>query len=58
MDRKRYIELEKDANSHLTPEELQQGWHFCPDWDYMLIQKGSDAEECYCKISVDKHTKV
>jgi len=27
-------------------EEMAEGWHFCPEWDYLLI--GGDMEELKC----------
>lgn len=48
MDKKRYNEL--DRNGHgLTEEELKEGWHFCREWDGMLV--GPDMPEmkaCLC----------
>ena len=33
--------------SKLTPEEIESGWHFCPEWDYLLIGPGM-GEKCDC----------
>ena len=49
MTDKRYIELDSGPDPQLTPEELKEGWHFCPDWDYMLLGPGmSDLGGCLC----------
>lgn len=32
----RYAELDKNGEG-LTPEEIAEGWHFCPEWDGTLI---------------------
>lgn len=44
----RYTELEY-GDIPLTEEEIQDGWHFCKDWDYMLIHDSwSEIEGCHC----------
>lgn len=49
-DRKRELETNPDAS--LTKEELEEGWHFCWDWDFMLIHDSwKEAEACTCKKS-------
>ena len=55
MDNKRWCELERDGNARLTQEELAQGWHFCPDWDFMVVGPGMDAiESCTCQLPVSQ----
>ena len=51
-DRKK--ELERfDENSVITEQEWDDGWHFCCEWDSMLIcQKDKSSEECSCDLSV------
>lgn len=44
-ERKRSLE-EKDGE--LTEDELYDGWHFCCEWDYMLINHYSSNESCNC----------
>ena len=37
----------------LTPEDIANGWHFCPDWDYMLISKAMpETDVCTCVLCV------
>jgi len=36
MTLERQQELDR-GNGPLTAEELAQGWHFCPDWDGLLV---------------------
>ena len=49
MTPERYRELSWEAFIGLTPEELSRGWHFCPDWDYMLIGPNmKECESCTC----------
>lgn len=51
MTPKRAHELETNMDAQLTPEELAEGWHFCPDWDGMLVNRFDDEGEgsaCLC----------
>ncbi len=50
MTAQRHRELESTQTDDLTPEEAKAGWHFCPDWDYMLIHK-FDPEMVGCCCS-------
>jgi hypothetical protein len=50
MTRERYDYLNRTMESRLTPEEVAAGWHFCLDWDGMLIHKTwPEAECCACQ---------
>lgn len=50
MTKERYRELETNIQLQLTPEELVEGWHFCLEWDDMLIHKSwKEAEYCSCR---------
>ena len=50
MDEARRARLERGEGS-LTQEEQEQGWHFCHDWDGMLIGPGWDEMEvCLCPV--------
>jgi hypothetical protein len=50
--------LEKDQ---LTPEELQEGWHFCPAFDGLLTQgealnsKDLAQNACCCQNVINQH---
>lgn len=49
MTTKRYAQLMKDGTG-LTQEELKAGWHFCVEWDGLLIGPGMpEMECCSCK---------
>lgn len=38
-----------DDKTHLTDKECVEGWHFCPDWDFMLIHKSHpEFKRCLC----------
>lgn len=42
----------------LTKPEIDKGWHYCPDWDGMLINPGCpEAEVCLCNLEayIAKH---
>ena len=53
MTKERYNQLDSGQGS-LTYEELNEGWHFCPDWDFMLVREGEVdgvhvSEPCCCE---------
>lgn len=54
MKLKRYTELCVAADAELTPEEMEQGYHWCPDWDFDLVKIGYIG--CSCE-SLLKGTK-
>lgn len=48
MTPERYNELET-AGKGLTAEEIKERWHFCREWDQMLIGPGMpEMEACLC----------
>ena len=50
MTATRYRELSRNDNDDLTAEESEAGWHFCPDWDYLLIHRSDpEIEGCTCE---------
>lgn len=50
MNAQRLYELEKQG-ACLTEQEIIEGWHFCPDWDYLLIGPMTpEMEACTCHI--------
>lgn len=50
ISRKRQRELEHGIGQ-LTPVEAADGWHFCLDWDGMLIHPTDEEGEC-CTCTV------
>lgn len=51
MDRARYYALQRDHSMTLSKDEIEQGWHFCPDWDYLLIgPKMPEMIGCLCDM--------
>lgn len=49
MTPERYAALDR-AGRGLSREEVAAGWHYCPDWDFMLIGPGMEGEldGCTC----------
>ena len=42
-------EMEDDEVLSLTPDEIAKGWHFCWDWDGLLVGPGmKEQESCVC----------
>lgn len=54
MTEERWHELMTEAEidrewPQLTAEELAAGWHFCPEWDGLLIGPGmEEMNSCLC----------
>ena len=52
MKHQRWVALQEGDNlngPHLTQEEIQEGWHFCWDWDGLLVGPGmGEIESCTC----------
>ena len=46
MTNDRYLQAEHTGI--LTEEELKEGWHWCPDWDFMLIGPEMEGEWDCC----------
>lgn len=54
MTDERLNELWK-TGGELTPAEISKGWHYCPDWDFMIINPDcSEAEACLCNLEAYK----
>lgn len=49
MTPERYQHLTTCAGDQLTQMEIGQGYHFCPDWDFLLIGPDfTEMEGCTC----------
>lgn len=48
MNPKRRYELEEIPEAKLTDEEMDGGWHFCPDWDGMMVGPTMIEFDCCC----------
>lgn len=54
MDVARYNDLCNDCDLMLTVDEIKSGWHFCIDFDCMLIHKTmSEYKYCGCRHKND-----
>jgi hypothetical protein len=50
MTNERWKELWENQELELTEQEIVEGWHFCYDWDGLLIGPGMmEMECCTCK---------
>lgn len=51
MTEERWLELmSDDCQEPLTPDELLEGWHFCPDCDGLLINPTmAEYQHCTCE---------
>ena len=50
MKNERWTYLMKNDDASLTKEECEHGWHFCPEWDGLLIGPGMGELDC-CKCT-------
>lgn len=49
MNEERYNQLDCTGEAP-TPEEQAEGWHYCVEWDEMLIGPGwPEMDACICK---------
>lgn len=54
MTEQRYQELMENDSKELTKEEIAQGWHFCTEFDGLLVGPGS-TELAVCKCWPKDH---
>lgn len=56
MTPQRLYDLNHYKAHDLTPEEMAEGWHWCQDWDFMLVGPGMPLEqECCCCFKDNEH---
>jgi hypothetical protein len=49
MTKERYRDLMRDEHLELTADEIFEGWHFCHDFDGLLVGPGmTECEFCHC----------
>jgi len=55
MTEDRYNYLMYNEEALLTIEEMNAGWHFCPDWDFLLVNVKTSPERsgCSCEFKHD-----
>ena len=57
MTKKRYNFLSQGGeDNELTKEEIEAGWHFCSEWNYMLIHK-TWVQFKFCECSKKEKVK-
>ena len=52
MTPERYKEI-NDTGKGLTVQEYNAGWHFCPEWDQLLVGPGMEEMKvcnCYARV--------
>lgn len=54
MTNQRWKELNDAADPRLTADEVIEGWHFCLEFDGLLVGPGS-SELKFCKCWPDEH---
>lgn len=54
MTNERYQHLMSADECKLTEEELAEGWHYCAEWDYLLVGPGM-GELVVCKCWNPEH---
>lgn len=57
MTNARWVELMESSNDQqaaLTDDELKRGWHWCCDWDGLLVGPGMTEQEGCCCFA-DEH---
>ena len=58
MTNSRYTEVFNNA-AELTEAECAQGWHFCAEWDGLLVGPGmAELQHCTCKFEDDETAKA
>jgi hypothetical protein len=53
MERERWKKINREGDG-LTPEEIAEGWHFCYEWDQLLVGPGMPEMECCLCFSKSK----
>lgn len=52
MDHERYQDLMWRSKGDLTECEVSEGWHWCRDWDGLLVGPGMfETSACTCEAS-------
>jgi len=60
MKTERYSELMTGDEIPLTPDEMAAGWHWCPEFDDMMLGPGmSEIHVCMCHTpQIDRARKA
>ena len=50
MSPERYVELVTQTGRELSPQEYARGWHYCAEWDWLLVEPGTpEMTACRCE---------
>jgi len=50
---------ERICDDSLTPEEISVGWHYCRNWEWVLIGPGDPKMgSCNCKVNKSIHEQI
>lgn len=52
---KRWAALQDNKGLELTDKEVERGWHFCPDWDDLLVGPSMPMELSVCRCLIQSH---
>ena len=59
MNRQRYLDLVRHEACLLTEAEIEEGWHFCEEFDFMLIGPGmQELRCCDCPCAAEAKKEV
>jgi hypothetical protein len=59
MNRQRYLDLERHEACLLTDSEIEEGWHFCEEWEFKLIGPGmQELRCCDCPCAAEAKKEV
>jgi hypothetical protein len=59
MNRQRYLDLERHEARLLTESEMEEGWHFCESFDFVLIGPGmQELRCCDCSCAAEAKKEV
>lgn len=51
MTTERYLEIVRNDETKLTPEEIKEGWHFCGEMDGLLANSNEPDGDCFCSLN-------
>lgn len=57
MDSERWTDLMNDPEGCLSAKELAEGWHWCGDWDDLLVGPGMMELTCCTCENIPIKTK-
>lgn len=60
--RRHYLTFSEDPEAALTPDEYVDGYHWCPEWDYLMVGSSDSewggSEVCCCGYRVPKNADL